>query len=502
MAYRWETADSVWLEDENSGQFALASSTGLGKVDWNALARNRIADVAQMLGASVPQGCAHGPIYPEGFAYCPTCGDALTSYAAQPPAAWPAWWDASSAALPGSQYSLPKHVPHGLPITALPLARALESRPAEPHLGQVERKMPKPPNLPCVFAAANYGFASQRLLALAYSRDVLQYWDPCAAVWQVLSGEHGAADLHFTASDYAWLPASGARRGEVALVPSRQGLFRLLINPVGESYHTEAVFEAPLASAPGAVLRHIACLYLEGDGVGLWSARADGISPTTWPCPAGVPAQGWSRPFSYDDKLIWLHAEGQLSWQPRAAPQWLPWPQGWTPRLNFGGATQSHDGRLWLIGKDASSYSFLELGRENAQMERLEGARLGFGKLLFHRGHQVKTDPWDSAGVDDPRHDNTLVLPLLENFIPGREAPSGLVLRLEPFTGTVETVFDGAVTVPKTFVEWIGSRNVILDMVPNMANPSDCVPFVYDGHLWLHHPKWNEMRGWQLKDLP
>ncbi len=501
MAYRWETADSVWLEDENSGQFSLASSAGLGQVDWRALARNRIPDVAQLLGASVPHGCPHGAIYPEGFAYCPTCGHALTSYAAQPPAAPPQWWDATSAATPDRRHSLPKHVPHGLPITALPLAQALETRPSEPSVGQVERKLPKPPNLPCVFAAANFGFASQRLLALAYSRDVLQYFDPRAGVWQVLSGEPGAADLHFSASDYAWLPAGGGRRGEVALVPSVQGLFRLLINPVGESYHTEAVFAAPLVSAPGAVLRHIACLYLDGGGVGLWSAGADGAGPATWPCPDGVPAQGWSRPLSYDDKLMWLHAEGQLSWQAGAAPQWLPWPGGWTPRLNLGGAAQSHDGRLWLIGKDASSYAFLELGRENPQMERLDGARLGFGKLLFHRGHQVKKDPWESADVDEHRHENTLVLPLLENFIPGREAPTGLVLRLEPFTGLAETVLDGAATIPKAFVEWIGSRNVILDMIPNLSAPTDCVPFVYDGHLWLHHPKWPDIRGWHLKAL-
>ncbi|MFM9434728.1 hypothetical protein ACFDR9_001789 [Janthinobacterium sp. CG_23.3] len=499
MAYRWKTTDSVWLEDEHSGQFSLASSAGLGRIDWHTLARNRIPDVAQLLGASLPKGCQHGPIYPEGFAYCPSCGAALDNDSAKAAAPLPPWWDASSAATPDRLHSLPKHVPHGLPITALPLARALESRPPEPRVGQVERKIPKPPNLPCVFAAAHYGFARQRLLALAYSRDVLQYWDPRAATWQVLSGEPGAADLQFTASDYAWLPASGGRRGDVALVPSKQGLFRLLINPVSESYHTEAVFEAPLASAPGAVLRHIACLYVDGAGVGLWSALADGAEPLAWPCPAGVPAQGWSRPLSYDDKLMWLHEQGQLSWQAGAAPQWLAWPRDWTPRLNFGGATQSHDGRLWLIGKDTHGYSFVELGRENGQMERLEGARLGFGKLLFHRGHQVKRDPWDSADVDDARHDNTLVLPLLENFIPGREAASGLVLRLEPFAGVVETAFDAAATVPKTYVEWIGSRNVILDMLPNVASPADCVAFVYDDHLWLHHPKWPEMRGWHLK---
>jgi len=27
------------------------------------------------------------------------------------------------------------------------------------------------------------------------------------------------------------------------------------------------------------------------------------------------------------------------------------------------------------------------------------------------------------------------------------------------------------------------------------------VPFVYAGALWLHHPDWNQMRGWRLEEL-
>ncbi|MET3132518.1 hypothetical protein AAKU55_002792 [Oxalobacteraceae bacterium GrIS 1.11] len=502
MAYRWETRDSVWWEDENSGRFALAGSKGLSQIDWPALARQRLPDVAQLLGAALPGACKHADmypdmysdIYPEDFAYCPTCGLALQRAT---PGAPPAWWGATSAALAADP--LPKHVPHGLPISALALAGALESRAAEPAVGHADVRMPKPPNVPCVFAAANYGFAVQRLLALAYGRDVLQYWDPASAGWQVFSAEEGAADLEFTVSDYAWLPATRVRRGEVALLPSRRGLVRLFINPIADSYHTETVFEADLASAPGAVLRRIACLFIADGAVQLWSAKADGSDPAIFACAGALPASGWSAPLSYDDSLLWLHADGHLIWQPGGAPQWLPWPPGWRPRLNFGGATQSRDGRLWLIGHDGRSYCFLELGKENGQLERIDGARLGFGKLLFRRGHPVKSDPWDSEDVEDHKQADTLVLPLLQNFISGRDEPTGLVLRIARYTGTAEAALDGAALGNKVLIEWIGARNVILDEVVGIASPADCVALVYDDHLWLHHPKWNEMRGWRLK---
>ncbi|HAT32532.1 MAG TPA: hypothetical protein DCW29_17290 [Janthinobacterium sp.] len=491
MAYRWETTNSVWWEDENSGQFALRSSKGLGEVDWPALARKRIPDLAQLLGASLPRACAHAPVYPEGFAYCPVCGAALDD-AAPPPL--PPWWGASSAAMADSDWPLPKYVPRGLPVSALPLAASLEWRAPEPAVGRAELRMPRPPNAPCVFAAANYGFAAQRLLALAFQRNVLQYWDPHSACWQVLSGNGQGHDLGFTTSDYAWLPVPNPRRGEVALLPSAQGLLRLWIDPVGESYRTEPVFAAPLVSAPGAVLNHIACLFTRDAGVRLWSARADGAEPGEFACATEVPAQGWSAPLCYHDRLIWLHAEGHLVWSPGAAPQWLAWPRPWTPRLAFGGPVQSQDGRLWLIGHDGAGYSFLELGRAEGQVERIDGARLGFGKLLFRRGHQVKSDPWDSEEVEDQRQGDALVLPLLQE----RDRASGLVLRFERYTGKAEAALDGA-TLGKTLVEWIGARNVILDEIVGLSRPTDCVAFVYDDCLWLQHPKWNEMRGWRLK---
>jgi hypothetical protein len=50
-------------------------------------------------------------------------------------------------------------------------------------------------------------------------------------------------------------------------------------------------------------------------------------------------------------------------------------------------------------------------------------------------------------------------------------------------------------------VEWIGRRNVILDEVARLARPLECVPFVYANRLWLHHPDWNRIRGWNL-DVP
>jgi hypothetical protein len=215
-----------------------------------------MADFAHLLGASLPrcdsEGCEHSSIYPEGFSFCPACGRPLSAWPGA--AAPPDWWG------PHADQLLPRHVPHGLPVTSLPLGDSLEERPAAPSVGRFDAAMPPPPNAECVFIAAGYGFQEQRLLALAPGRGVLQYWDPLGELWHVLVPEEGAASLKFDASDYGWLPALEPRRGEVGLVPTAQGLYRLWINPINETFRLEAVLAAPLAAAPGAMRRQLACL--------------------------------------------------------------------------------------------------------------------------------------------------------------------------------------------------------------------------------------------------
>ena len=493
MAYRWETPASVWLEDENNGQFELLASEGLGRIEWQAQARGRLPDVAHLLGASLPAACHCASIYPEGFAFCPTCGHMLDKLAGRV-GAHPDWWG------PHADAFLPRHVPHGLPVTSLPLGDSLEERAPAPEIGRAELAMPVPPNAHCVFAAASYGFAEQRLLALAYTRGVLQYWDPLAALWHVMTPEDGAADLAFTASCYAWLPALNPRRGEVGLVPTARGLRRLWINPVSESFRLEPVFEGTLASSPGMMRRHVACMFVGAAGdLRLWTARSDLSQAEQFEC-GDAPVSGWSRPMSYDDRLFWLHEQGQLAWRPGQAPRFMPWPPGWQPRLEFGGPTQSRDGRLWQIGHDGGAYSFLELGPDHPQSEAIDGARLGFANLLFRRGHPVVDEPWSGEHVEELHEDDALVLPLLRSFNNNRSQPSGLVLRFHKYTGRAEDALATRV-IARTTVEWIGKRNVILDEIARLARPIDCVPFVYDGCLWLHHPDWNQIRGWRLEEL-
>ncbi len=558
MAYRWETSDSVWLEDERNRQFELAQGRGISRIDWQAHARGRLPDVAQLLGASTPT-CGHGDIYPEGFVYCPECGAPL---AMQGGDRLPPWWGPSTAPLPSDAHPLPKYLPLGLPLTAQPLAATLETRKPEPEIGSPDNKMPAPPNAVCVFAAGHFGYAVQRLLALAYTRNVLQYWDPLARRWHLLAAEGQAADLTFTASAYAWLPAANGGRGDMGIVPGAHGLARLIVNPVNESYRTETVLSAQLASAPGMASGRIACLLATPAGVRLWSANADGadgetleiaaaasgfqpglaaggaaagihgagsngvaasgavpagpayagdipdpddeagsagaVHGTAAAAPVAIPAGGWSRPVSYDGKLVWLHELGEIWWRPGSAPQWLPWPAGWTPRLQFGGPVRSRDGRLWLIGHDGQRYSYRELGAARAQIEPLDGARLGFCTLLFRRGHQVKDEPWAVENVEDQGGANELVLPLLENASSTREQPTGLVLRVEAYSGKAEAALDDAV-LQRVLIEWVGQRNVILDEAVRLKQPADCQPFVYDNCLWLHHPSWNDVRGWRLE---
>ncbi|MFS2020891.1 hypothetical protein ACEN88_30465, partial [Massilia sp. CT11-108] len=189
-------------------------------------------------------------------------------------------------------------------------------------------------------------------------------------------------------------------------------------------------------------------------------------------------------------------------WRPGEAPRWLAWPDTWLPSLDLGGPTLSRDGRMWLIGHDGQSYSFLELGAERVQArpqrELIDGARLGFANLLFRRGHPVVDEPWSGEHVEDQHEDDSLVLPLLRSFNNNRSQPSGLVLRFHKYTGRAEDALANRV-IARTTVEWIGRRNVILDEVARLARPLECVPFVYANRLWLHHPDWNRIRGWNLE---
>ena len=497
MAYRWETPTSVWLEDERSGQFELASSEGLGRIDWQARARGRLADCAHLLGASLPQSCEHAAIYPEGFAFCPTCGRPLQRLGAAQERR-PDWWGAYADAL------LPRHVPHGLPVTSLALGDSLEERPPAPEVGRFDVAMPPPPNAHCVFAASTHGFPEQRLLALAPGRGVLQYWDPLAEVWHVMLPEEGAADLAFGASDYGWLPMSSlqvpARRGDVALVPTARGLYRLAINPISETCSTHGVLAAPVVAAPGLMRRQLGVLVRNPGGtLGLCVLGTDLSPGPQFDCGA-LPLSGWTRPIGYDGQLFWLHGEGQLVWRPGEGPRWLAWPDTWLPSLDLGGPTLSRDGRMWLIGHDGLSYAFLELGVERPQREPIDGARLGFANLLFRRGHPVVDEPWSGEHVEDQHEDDSLVLPLLRSFNNNRSQPSGLVLRFHKYTGRAEEALANRV-IARTTVEWIGRRNVILDEVARLARPRECVPFVYANRLWLHHPDWNRIRGWNLDAL-
>jgi hypothetical protein len=493
MATRWDTAASTWLEDETSGQFALQSTTGLGPVDWQAHARGRLPDCAHLLGASLPTSCACAAIYPEGFSFCPTCGAPLERLAGRVQHQ-PDWWGAAS------DQALPRHVPHGLPVTSLALGDRLEGRPAAPVINRAELAMPAPPNAHCVFIAGSYGFPEQRLLALAPARGVLQYWDPLAQLWHVMGAEDAGSELRFSAGGYNWLPSVNPARGEVGIVPLDTGLSRLWINPVNESYRLEVLFAGRLVSSPGLMRRQVGCLFVEDGVLQLLDANADFVNGTTFECP-DAPTSGWMRPIGYDNRLFWLHAQGQLVWRPGEAPRWTPWPRGWTPKLDFGGPTQSRDGRLWHIGHDGQAYSFLELGAENPQVEPIDGARLGFANFLFRRGHPVLDQPWSAEHIEDIAQDDSLVLPLLRSFNNNRSQPSGLVLRFHTYTGRAEEALAGR-TIARTTIEWIGKRNLILDEVARLARPLDCVPFVYAGALWLHHPDWNTVRGWRLEALP
>ncbi|MFS2021758.1 hypothetical protein ACEN88_34995, partial [Massilia sp. CT11-108] len=98
-----------------------------------------------------------------------------------------------------------------------------------------------------------------------------------------------------------------ARRGDVALVPTARGLYRLAINPVSETCRTEAVLAAPVVAAPGLMRRQMGVLVRNPGGtLGLCGLGADLSPGPQFDCGA-LPLSGWTRPIGYDGQLFWLH---------------------------------------------------------------------------------------------------------------------------------------------------------------------------------------------------
>ena len=531
MANRWQSATSVWLEDTDTGQFELVASHGLGERSWRAGAAQQL-DTAKWLGAALPLTCSCSAVFPPDFAFCPQCGAAL-----QQPAGWLAGSlsaaNAASASGPASavvdggapwlgpyaDQDLPEHVPKGLALSAFSLAArlplpALPS--ANPGIARPDTSLPAPPAAPCVFFSGRFGFAEPRLLALAYRQNVLQYWNPHAKDWQLLAAagvaaagsapdpQTGFADPAFTNADYYCLAPMSDEPGAVAIVPTHHGLMQLKINPLLGSYELQPVLAANLLSAPGRVFQHLACLYWQQDQIMLWTRATEGASVLAsshdqhWP--TGIPAQcaaGWSRPVAYQGKLIWLHAQGHLLWQPGSAPKWLPWPQGWQPRHAYAAPMQSRDGRLWLLGQQQQAYGFLELGSTQPQQEAADGARLGFAQCVFRLGHPLHGEPWGSFTLENENDHNALVWPLLGCYDSDKRQQGALVVRMPGYVGTAEQLFISRASIDSK-LEWVGETHLELERL-QLARPWELSCFVHDGCLWMAHPDWTQMRGWRLR---
>jgi hypothetical protein len=547
MATEWLTRTSSWLETDT--EFELQATRGLADSAWRAPA-GRVAEVAALLGASLPTTCQCAPIYPEGFEFCPHCGAALQACPdperpsatphPTPNTAFDAWLG------PYADADLPEHALKGVGLSAVSLAQVLSGPTAPQPATRPAASLPAPPAAAGVLISNRAGFAASRLYALSYQQNVLQYFDPHANDWQMLAGHGPGSDLRFTASDYYCLPAMAGRAGALALIPAAHGLMWLSVNPITLRYQCQPLLEANLVSAPGRVFGHVACLIEKNGQLQLWSGQIGARQLALWqeeepgvarevqcyPCPlAQVGAQlsvqlrGWSRPFAYQGKLLWLHQAGHLVWQPGHAPQWLPWPVGWQWRAAL--PMQGRDGRLWLLGQQqeaqgdllgglasdlardlpgdllgsaatpgATHYAFVELASPTPQIERADGARQGFAQSIFRLGHPLYGEPWGSFSVENETDHHALVWPLLACYDQDKRQQGALVLRLPNYSGTVEQFLASRASVDAK-LEWIGERHLALDRM-QVARPWEIQVLLHDQHLWLYHPDWQTLRGWPL----
>jgi hypothetical protein len=263
MAYRWETPASVWLEDESNGQFELAASEGLGRIDWSRHARGAWPTSPT---CSAPrcraacEGCEHSSIYPEGFSFCPNAAARSSAWpgassaarlvgpACRPAAAAPrAAWLARHLAAAGRQ-------PRGTSRRArVGRFDAVDAAAAECRVRVRRRRLRLPGTAP-----AGAGAGARRAAVLGSAGR------SCGMCW---CRKRARPSLRFTLPTTAGCRPWSRARGEVGLVPTAQGLYRLWINPINETCRTEPCWPRRWSPRRALMRRQLACLVRGNAGV-------------------------------------------------------------------------------------------------------------------------------------------------------------------------------------------------------------------------------------------
>ena len=482
----WELRSGTWLRDRVAETWRLAATWDGTVVDPRLTAQ----DVARLTGAS--REPASGECFPPDFNYSQRTGAQLGMAI---PALDPPWAPPFGAsALPGA-----KTPAGGLRQTLLPLALA---RPQERLAGDPpDRTLPPLPPGTWRFAVDKFGAACPILLAIEPERGHLLVLLPESKSWSALDPTAGASWGQRLRNPRGWrMELVHAGGYATAWCPSAIGLARITPNAIGLCYGLEHAGEGLAIGGPVTCGDEIwAPVLAKGNRVQLVGKPRRAAGHIVLPTRAPVPQHGFEAPVFDDLHVIWPCDEGQLVLRLGADGdrqcEWIAWPEGVRPLFAMGCPYCPSPGAFWQLcfRSDDGGFEYVEMASAAPKSAPVDAPGLCTGYACYHGASRIDGDPWRPAQAAD-RASTEIVVPLLESAHDGTvvglrmDAPDGVLALLhagdEPRRALLQ------VESPDQAAEPFGRLEV--------KRPWLALPFVHDGHLWVHHPDLPQAVGWKL----
>ncbi|CAM3777832.1 hypothetical protein [Parendozoicomonas haliclonae] len=484
----------TWTSDQE-GKFSLVEIKGSSINAGSEFP----ADKQNLLGVKVcpasPDKCSQG-VLPGHFKFCPSCQTSLQEPSALIGGAQ-SWLSPVSMASPVINSAL-----SGLTCSE----QSLQVVSKDEVRFQPDTEMSKPQTGKCHFFVGSFGYQETRLLAVDISAQFFFYFNPEANAWERMKDEDSYI-LESPLTAEAWgCVVTDPLASDCIYICCENGLVEVRVDLFQRTLRSRLIVEGKPKAAP-AVRGDALYLPIEHDGTqkiyrhDLKVPEAEG---EWFELPEGG-GQLFHCAVQDERKIIWPGKNGQiiLSFIGSGISCTVrPWPDNVEPEFEFG-VPARYQNQFWQLCFDHhnENYCYLRLGGTSDVQEMREtlNPRMTSGLTHFLDYENFKAgEPWF---IQEQHSDNgDVLLPLME-----------FSANLMEVSASTPSVLGIKLQTPESLKELLSSKTPMPCEVVMMGEPeqslgrfsaeqpwnSEC--FVYNNHLWLYHPKVQQISGWELQ---
>ncbi|MES2999659.1 MAG: hypothetical protein V4787_03135 [Pseudomonadota bacterium] len=484
----WQLGSGSWCRDPESETWRLAASC-----DGTAVAaRLGAQDVRRMIGAR--RDASTGQWFPPDFNYSPQTGAQLHDTVVCRDSPWVPPFGASTFA----DTSTPQ--PGGLRQTAASLLLARSDGRIDP-TSDADRTLPALPPGQYRFLVHKFDVASSILMAIEPQQGKLLVLLPESMAWIALEAKDGATLAPGPKNFRGWrMEVAGDDRGAKLYFPTEGGLAVVTPTLIGLSYTVEYFAEGPALGGPVAWAGEVWLPQRSKDGTVNLVGKPLGEDETAVLATGIVaPSHGFEAPVFDSLHVIWPSEEGQLVVRLNQAGKkksdWIAWPQGLRPAFSLGCPLFFESFWQQCRSGENEPLEYVQMGRLFPRRIPIEAPRLCTGRISYMDEQRVEGGPDAQPAQAAGRTSSQVVVPLIESEHDGAvvslriDAPDGVLALLDSNE-------EGHLAVLQLQAE---SRADVLFATLNVARPWLASLFVYNAHLWLHHPALAQTPGWKLE---